>query len=503
MSLSWQSWFAQFWINISIKLTFIKGHIFETLRGLKREQDRESTDTFTKTRPPEGVEIEYPYFRLFDIFQIEDANKLLKGLRKLFPYFNDPFIEGHYNENFIRNATGMTVGEWLNIGCLYKENKGRRFYGRSSKINELPSFVDYINVELHKILPSIFVITYDVHLNDNLINKLIELQSTKYLPDIKLRNIIPYHKGSVGYSMLPAELVMERNIGEWFTNLRYSVEDCLKNYIKGEFLNDKSKLYNHLPSIEVFIFKGLPETRKAIINWINKSNRWLGSLGLHYLFINAFTNGKLFFIPKTLQTYDNGIPSYRIIISYEAYVKSLNKEIKGKIEKGAVIYKSQNILTSMQSPLVIFELLRRFEIKFKKIRQEVFQTINSSGIREYILIRDIMLSNSVLRASSLYDRISKDYHLESKNITRQLKEVSDMIEINNSIKGKVLHLDIELNKGINNRIRILKEHVEFAMNWLAQFLSLRNLFFTNMLALIAVIAAISSIIISLLYRTKP
>jgi hypothetical protein len=71
---------------------FLKGDGARTLRRIKKRQDEESQDTFLKTRPPEGVAVEYIYFRLFDIFQIEDVDNLINGLRKLFPNFDDDLL---------------------------------------------------------------------------------------------------------------------------------------------------------------------------------------------------------------------------------------------------------------------------------------------------------------------------------------------------------------------------------------------------------------------------
>ena len=158
MSIKWRSQIANIYIKWANRLTFFKGDVARTLRRIKKEQDKDSQNTLLKTRPPEGTAIEYFYFRLFDIFQIENVDNLLSGLRKLFPSFDDPFFRGDYFEKFIQNATGITGGGWINIGYICRDRKGRFFGNRFRELKKLPPYVDFIHIELHKVLPSFFLL---------------------------------------------------------------------------------------------------------------------------------------------------------------------------------------------------------------------------------------------------------------------------------------------------------------------------------------------------------
>src|SRR5689334_2549130 len=212
MSHKWRSQLAAIFIKWANKLPFLHGDVIRTLRRIKKNQDEDSNNTLLKTRPPEEVEIEYFYFRLFDTFQIENVDDLLNGLRRLFPNFDDPFLRGDYYRKFIRNATGITGGGWLNLGYIYRDRKGRHFSDKVRELRSLPPYIDYIHIELHKVLPSVFAITYDVHLEENVTKQLTELQNSPYKSEIQFRKLIPYGKFGGGYSTNPAESVMREEI---------------------------------------------------------------------------------------------------------------------------------------------------------------------------------------------------------------------------------------------------------------------------------------------------
>lgn len=498
MSNKWRLKLAEFYIKWGNRLTFLKGDGVNTLHRIKERQDKDSQDTLLKTRPPEGVAIEYIYFRLYDIFQVENVNSLLSGLKRLFPNSNDQSFRGfYYYEKFIQDATGITEGEWLNIGYVCRDRKGRFFGDIFRELKTLPLHVDYIHIELHKVLPSIFAITYDVHLEKDATKKLIELQSSPYKSEILFRKLIPFGKMGGGYLSNSAEHVMKKDIVNWLTSLRSQVENCLEQFLAGEFLQDKSRKENRLPTVEVYGLKGIPKTKSAFQNWMQKSSRWLESLGFHLLHYNSFTDGKLIFIPKWRRDEDNGRPTYRLIIAWDTYLKSINLEMYGNDENFAVAHNTQeDFLTPILPLLVIFEMLARFQERFEKIRRDVLQTIKPSLFYGIYFGRYIKLSDTVLQASVLYDRISKDFKLEAKYISAQLKDFSKFTEMTYVRKGKPRKLDQELLSGVEFRIGLLKEHVDFAMNWLSQYLALRNLSVTYLLALVAGIAAIVSLLLS-------
>lgn len=498
MSIKWRSHLAKVYIKWGNKFPFLKGDLARTLRHIQKRQIEDTESTFKETRPPEGVEMEYIYFRLFDTFQVEDVDSLLQGLKKLFPNFNDPFFRGDYYEKFIQNAIGIGDGQWLNIGDIARDKKGRFWGDRFRVLRSLPSTVEYIHIELHKILPSLFVLTYDVYLERSVTEKLNELQNSHYVSNIYFRKIMPYGKGGGGYSIESAEFVMRQNIEKWRTDLYLQIEKCLGGFLKGEFLRNKLSNSNELPSVEVYSFKGIPKTKNALQKWLHKSSSWLESLGFHMTSFYSYTNGKLIFIPKLNFNKDNDRSSHRVIVLREQYLKSINEDMYGHDEKFAIAHTTQEgFLTPILVPLVMYEILARFRDEFEKTRRSVLQTMRPTSFYSDYFGTYIKLNDIVLHASVLYDRISKDFHSTKKHVASELKKVSDFFEIEKNRKGDPQSLDQDLLAGVEFRITLLKEHVDFAMTWLSQYLALRNLSVTYFLAVVAGISAIISLILSL------
>ena len=169
----------------------------------------------------------------------------------------------------------------------------------------------------------------------------------------------------------------------------------------------------------------------------------------------------------------------------------------GNDERFAVAHNTQeDFLTPILPLLVVSEILARFQERFEKIRHDVLKTIKPALFYGIHFGKYIKLSDTVLQASVLHDRISKDFQFEVKYMSAELKEFSDFVELGRVQKNKNRKLDQELLDGVEFRINLLKEHVDFAMNWLSQYLSLRNLSVTYFLALVAGIAAIVSLLLS-------
>lgn len=59
------------------------------LQEIRDVQRRRSKKKYKRSRPPEGTEIEYLYFRLIEMFHIEKFDNLQDGLLRLFPEIQD------------------------------------------------------------------------------------------------------------------------------------------------------------------------------------------------------------------------------------------------------------------------------------------------------------------------------------------------------------------------------------------------------------------------------
>ncbi len=98
------------------------------LQHIREHQRSRSEDEFKRSRPPEGTKIEHLYFRLIEIFHIEEFDKLLEGLIRLFPGLQDDYRNKDFSSDF-RNLAGTIAGGGMHrLGFIHRDLKGKFFF---------------------------------------------------------------------------------------------------------------------------------------------------------------------------------------------------------------------------------------------------------------------------------------------------------------------------------------------------------------------------------------
>ena len=85
------------------------GSFVMNLQHIREHQRSRSEDEFKRSRPPEGTEIEHLYFRLIEIFHIEEFDKLLEGLIRLFPGLQDDCRNKDFSGDFRTNRLFLKI----------------------------------------------------------------------------------------------------------------------------------------------------------------------------------------------------------------------------------------------------------------------------------------------------------------------------------------------------------------------------------------------------------
>jgi len=142
------------------KLPAFRGGFVKTLQSIRDYQRKRSDELYAETRAPAGVDISYSGFRLMELFPAEEYDRLISGLRKLFPaqrYGRDEI------DRLGTNVPNLFSGGWSSIGLLRRE---KSWLGtlQTRTIPDLPEEVSTIEVGTHKILPSAVVVAFDVRL---------------------------------------------------------------------------------------------------------------------------------------------------------------------------------------------------------------------------------------------------------------------------------------------------------------------------------------------------
>lgn len=246
------------YLNWAENLPEFGGSFIAFLQHIRKDKRRQSEDEHKRSRSPEGTEIEYLYFRLIEMFHFEEFRKVEEGLIRLFPGLQGNKIK---NENFStffeRFADPIDTGGMQEIGYIFRELKKRGFFPFNilRVMKNLPQDVDHIVVNLHKFLPSLIVISFDIYLTNKSTEYLVNLQKKYYLPRLRLNNLIPW-KIKDGYSEESAETVRIEDILGWIENLRNGVEKCIKPFLNGYFMQQNYEKKSWLPAIEVYGIKG-------------------------------------------------------------------------------------------------------------------------------------------------------------------------------------------------------------------------------------------------------
>lgn len=175
------------------KLPTFRGGGINVLQVTREFDRKEANDHAKRIKPPSGASIEFPYFRLIEIFTIEEFDGLRDGLLRLFPQLSDPLSGRDFASSFGQRADAIKGGSWQHIGYVFRDAK-KRFLGLDAyrEMKDLPEVVEWIHVTLHRFLPSLIVVALDVNLSDEATNQLNSLQQAAYLPEVQFRSLLPW-----------------------------------------------------------------------------------------------------------------------------------------------------------------------------------------------------------------------------------------------------------------------------------------------------------------------
>ena len=356
------------------------------------------------TRPPEGTEIEYLFFRLFEMFHIEDFERLKNNLLKLLPGLESDFPHANFKTDFQRSAEMGGAGGWRKLGMITRKGEPYPFEP-SIVMPELPEEVKIITIELHQILPSIFTVTLDVHLTEKATAQLVSLQSQRFLPRVRYEKLIPLGMFGLGRSEENAATIMNEKIFEWHEQLRSKVEACFRPYLAGYFMRSLSDGTSQLPAIEVYAFKGVPEGDEAFIKWKEESYHWWRSLGFKFYDYDYYrTNNFLFAWAEDRETTSR--PAHRLVALWEPSLRSVDPKSLGsnlsdetieKLKDNAVIEDLTDALSAMLPGIAILRLCAVIRSNVEKFKHLALATIATSRrMKKYIALNYVVQREAML-----------------------------------------------------------------------------------------------------------
>ena len=446
----------------------------KSLQSERVHHREQAQTTFERSRPPQNTQLELLTIRLIDVFQFEEFEKLRISLKKMFPGL-ERFHGGEtFEEYFEKLGSSLNPGGWMNIGLIYRDKP--RLGGNNFHLSSLPETVDSVQVELHKILPSLIAITLDIHLHSNANDTLMNLHNQKYLPEARIESYYPIDK-SFGVSQWSAERSMEQAVIGWLEEIRKGVEDSVNPYISGYFMQQSTK-FAKLPAIEVYGLKRNERRKKYFATWANDARDWFASLGfqLHW---NTFNDKSFAYSWSHKSNYDdnNKIPS-RILLFWDEFIKDVNLEMYDGNEKFAMIRKTRYFLNSMLIPFVAIEFLGDKIEKIKKYRVNVFTSMVKKLVGNSNFKKQIKLYAALQQDRRVVERFLLEFDQYKEYIERKFSESEpEKLTYTNFTARRELP-NKNLSEGILNEINYLKktykEHMSFLNTAFSEYIEMLN-----------------------------
>jgi hypothetical protein len=473
------------------RLPQFRGGVIRTYQDISEHHAKQAKETYERSRSPKEVTLRLLYFRLIEVFNLEDFDDLRDGIFRLFPGLRDDFFDRLSAVEFTRQAESIRGTASGMLGYILRD-KSRRWLGMDAyrEIPTLPPQVDFIEVQYHKILPSIFLITLDVHLTDDATDDLLSIQGKLYEPTIRFRNLLPWRSPFGSYSETHSETEMRTAVLSWLEQLRAKINTCIKPFLSGYFTTQKADSTGWLPTIEVYALKGAPEDITAFGEWSRKCRDWLDSLGFSF-FWEVYTNGPLIFTPPD-RLVTKRSSAYRLVVLWDRYVQSVGTAGHGGDEKRAITYNTKYVLDAFGSLIVLHEFLNSIEKSVARLRKITFRSMRN---RVRFLGRYMRLNKIVLRESILLDRIPMEVRQSKGLIEHKARSIGEFKEV----KPDFTRIEEEsfLAHAIANleaRMQYLKEQVEHIKQTFSDFLALQNMRAIYTLQWVVIVLSIIAII---------
>ena len=245
---------ARTWINdklldLAESLPATQWGPLSSLQSLRSEQRKSAADAPLAVAPPKGTRLSLAFIRLAEAYPIEHFDRVHATIQSFFPTTYGGFTASTLDRLDAELRSFTFASRW-SIGILSRES--RRHQRVISVMPKLPTSVDYIPVEMHNILPSVAVLTFDVHLTELASDELNAVQAAACLPEVKLRSLLAWQAGHskvVGSSTRPC-------VRAWVDRFRARVETALNRHLGRGIFGSVATERPRLPIVEVYFING-------------------------------------------------------------------------------------------------------------------------------------------------------------------------------------------------------------------------------------------------------
>jgi len=350
-------------------------------------------------QPPAGSRLTYNGFILFEIYPIELFDELRIALTRLFPGLHRPFAQDEFNPDFESAASIMAGRWWRRMGILCSPRNVGRFIPHDQITSvELPSDVEYIEVELRKTWPTAFVVIFNVHLENNGRDETATILE-RIEPRVELRRLFPLSRLGLSVQFWSLRQDLRDSTRRIRNRTQSAVERKLRRYFHGFF----SRAYRHrvcrLPSIDVLTLDGAPAGGDEYAQWMVANLGWCDAKWLDVL-DDCFISDKIAWIRHAPIV---GRPPIHSIVVRSAALTSEDERFhqsRASAISGIVEEIVQHLSTWISTEAMLWHIEQTLAERFREV--EVLLA-SRPRLRKYHKIQDL-----VIRDGLLLDRLALD-----------------------------------------------------------------------------------------------
>ena len=455
---------------------------------------------FELSRAPGDVTLKLRSIRLIELFQLEDLGKLHRGILNLFPGIQHEQDSKHTLQSLFKDAADIlwTDAPW-HVGYVART---KLFVGLPFRRMMIPEWISHVEIKVIKCTASSFAMCLEVYVTDCATEKLVELQSERYVPmqiTMKLRLKMAFFANSLEepiYSLTPRAKVLGQLI-TW----RTEVERIFSKYFSGYFYGQHRSATNGLlPSIEIFELSGAPATESELDRWIHDTRAWWDSFGFDFFF-SAFRRRGMFFSWGESRS---RFPStgHRLVFLTESFRYSHHESLHSETHIKMEIDEDINNLTPLITIWHYLQVVRKQIGKLKLIALEKMQLKWWSWFWPRMR-RLIRLNSDIQNEAMLMDRLSLEWGARAKRITESQTRHDCMMSLlaYRSVLGQKEEERENLRdapiKMLGEQIEDLNRQLSHLRTWYAEHLNSRNTWVTYGLTIALGIATLVGGLISL------
>lgn len=457
-----KSSFSKWYLDFAEKNSKLNLSVVKKLNRIRKRQRNDSRKLKEKTQIPEEITFNFTNLLLFRIYPVEEISDLELGIKKLFPMTYD---YGNINDIFEKKST-LTGASSAIIGNLCNSSdKGKRIsHERTTYINSLPTSVKYVQVGLHRMIPSFYILTFNAILSDSVSKELMVITQKEYLSDLVFKFLSP-QKVTTNYHEIPVNIIMPQKIADWQGKIFREIKDCITNLIVQKPKLIRRKNLQNLKGIELYTISNDKHFDDDVKEW-NDHHHYMNYWNIPINTLLTFKNDKFLLIFPEYHT--KHINNYKIIANADAIDKE-NEKMGFTFERDFII---NSLLQDVSFIFAPYDMLKSFQRILENSRYNLLIKMGNTNKPNFsVLIKLISSIQKILFNIEQFNYEFKRYIDWFKEIT---EDVEDAKMFHRSEKKTYLLPNFIIAE-INGMKDFLKDNISLIQSSFNDYLNYSNL----------------------------